>query len=274
MQNHLELIDDYLDGTISPALIAPFESLLSSDKELSLALHQNKMMRAHLRRARLQRLITDATADMPLPSVSPTPSYRWLAVGGGIMLFSIALGYFIWKNDDVPPATTPLQPITPTVPAEKQVIDDSRASAPATIKENKPTEIATKEEQSISKVSNTPQKADSIDYYIADASPIGYDDWSKNESQWRGSDDAENQRLYFEAYKNLLNNNVTIAENSFRQLANNKRFKNYRRAQWYLALCELSKNPTANNATLNMIANTDGHFFQAKAKRLKAYLVK
>ena len=276
MQNSFDFIDDYLARTLSPQDNIAFEKQLHNDTMLSEAVALRKQLQAHLKRLRLKQLIIATTGHKPTPP--STPSYRWLGVGASIVLFSIALGYFIWKNDDIPTAT-PAPAIENKVskPAVTPTNDEPRADVKTTPIEKTPSSIIKKEENKTVATLPTTQASqtkalDSIAYAIADA-PIGYDNWKEENSTLRGNESSD-EYLYFNAYKNLKNGNVSQANATFMALATNKQFRNYRRAQWYLALGQLAQNPSSKNETLNTIANTQGHYFQQKAKAIKLYLQK
>lgn len=275
MQNSFDFIDDYLARALSPQDNIAFEKQLHNDSSLSEAVASRKQLQAHLKRLRLKHLIVATTGDMPVPS---TPSYRWLGIGASITVFSIALGYFIWKNDDIP-AATPAPVIENKIfkPAVTPSNDEPRADV-KTIPTWKNVLPAAKNEENKTVVTLPPSQAsqtqalDSIAYAIADA-PIGYDNWKDDNSTVRGNESSD-EYLYFNAYKNLKNGNVNQSNTTFAALAENKQFRNYRRAQWYLVLGQLTQHPSSRNETLNTIVNTQGHYFQQKAKAIKRYLQK
>ena len=277
MQNSFDFIDDYLAHALSPQDAIVFEKQLHNDTMLSEAVASRKQLQTHLKRLRLKQLIVETTGDMPVPT---SPSYRWLWIGASITLFSIALGYFIWKNDDIP-AATPAPIIESTVPKPTVVplTEEPRADAKSKIIPNEKVilPIAKNNEDKTLVIAPIPRASqnkalDSIAYAIADA-PIGYDNWKDENTAVRGNESSD-ESMYFQAYKNLKNGNVNQANTTFAALAENKQFRNYRRAQWYLVLGQLSQNPSSRNETLNTIANTQGHYFQQKAKAIKRYLQK
>lgn len=271
MQNSFDFIDDYLSFRLSPEENAAFEKNLRTDATLMSAVQNQKQLLADLKRLRLKHLITEATVSMPMPK---STSYRWLAIGTAITVFSIVLGYYIWKNDDIP-VNPPLEKIEKieTKPTETLKQDEPRADVkieiPATQKTIAPIEKTTE----ITNILPKKQEEklfllDSVQYAIADA-PIGFDNWDGKNETFRGEAEEE---TYFEAYKNLKNGAIESAITGFKILAENKQFRNHRRAEWYLALGQLAQNPSSKNEVLNRITNTQGHYFQQKAKSLKLYL--
>jgi hypothetical protein len=268
MQNSFDFIDDYISRRLSPEENTAFEKNLHTDTALMSAVENQKRLLANLKRLRLKQLITEATVDMPTPK---SPSYRWLVIGSAITIFSIILGYFIWKNDDIP-LNAPLEKIE-TKPIENVKHDEPRADTKIEVSPVEKASAPTEKEAKI--VSVLPQKQenqlfglDSISYAIVDA-PIGFDNWNEKNEMLRG--EAEEQ-AYFEAYKNLKNGVTEKAIAGFKLLVVNKQFRNYRRAEWYLTLGQLAQNPSSKNEMLNTIINTQGHYFQQKAKALKLYL--
>ncbi len=277
MQNSFDFIDDYLACALSPQDSIAFEKQLYNDTMLSEAVASRKQLQAHLKRLRLKQLIVETTGDMPIPT---SPSYRWLWIGSSITLFSIALGYFIWKNDDIPAAApSPTLENTAPKPAIISPSDEPRADVKSKVIPSEKVALpsAKNNEDKTVVIAPAPQASqnkalDSIAYAIADA-PIGYANWKDENTAVRGNESSD-EFLYFQAYKNLKNGNVSKANTAFSALAENKQFRNYRRAQWYLALGQLAQNPSSKNEVLNNIANTEGHYFQQKAKAIKRYLQK
>ena len=268
MQNHFDFIDDYITRSLSLEDNIAFEKNIHSNPALMSAVENQKQLLANLKRVRMKQLISEATANMPAPT---KPSYRWLVIGTAITVFSVAMGYFIWRNDDIPmsqPAPIENKTIKPIVP---QATEEPRADAKQkpTPTENKVVPVLEEKSKIAETVPEKQVKAlDSVQYAIADA-PIGFDNWDEKSTIVRGESD---EQTYFEAYKNLKNKNFSKAIEIFKALSQNKQFRNYRRAEWYLALGQLAQNPSSKNEILNVIANTEGHYFQQKAKSIKRYL--
>lgn len=272
MPNPFDYIEDYLDKKLSTTNLSLFEQSLNSNTDLANEVRLQKQVRRTLKSVALREKIVATTADI---KVEPT-SYKWLFVGATICLFSIAAGFAIWKFDDSPqniPSKPNLQQIpTPIQPQNAE----PRASVEPKQKEDKinpTTEITQSNVEKNVTVKNF-STSDSIQFLIADATPIGYENWQKEGSQWRGNSGGSEDQSYFEAYKNLKNGQYSAAKIAFKSLAENTSFRNFRRAQWYLTLAELSENPSSTNKNLDKIINTNGHFFQQKAKALKRFLEK
>ena len=272
MQNYFDLIDDYIMQSLSQEDTIAFEKNLYIDSTLMSAVENQKQLLANLRRVRLKQLIAQATSDMPAPA---KPSYRWLSIGTAITVFSVAFGYFIWKNDDIPLSAPAPTENKPTQPADIKAAEEPRADAKIkSLPTGKNSNIVTPkvEPNTVAivpeKYENQAKTMDSIQYAIADA-PIGFDNWDGKNANVRGESE---EQAYFEAYKNLKSGAVSKSNTAFKVLSENKQFRNYRRAEWYLALGQLAQNPSSKNEILNVIANTQGHYFQQKAKSVKRYL--
>jgi hypothetical protein len=268
MQNSFDFIDDYIFHRLSPEENTAFEKNLYTNTALMAAVEEQKQLLANLKRLRLKQLIAEATDGMPVQK--PT-SYKWLGIGIAITISSIVLGYFIWKNDDIP-QRAPLEKIE-TKPTDNEKYDEPRAEIKAQTvpveKASTPTEKKPDIENVVAqKQNNQFSVLDSIAYAIADA-PIGFDNWDEKNGMVRGETE---EQTYFEAYKNLKNGATEKAIADFKILITDKKFRNYRRAEWYLALGQLEQNPSSKNEILNRIINTQGHYFQQKAKLLKLYL--
>jgi hypothetical protein len=271
MPNPFEFLDDYLDKKLSITDNSLFEQNLNQNNTLANELRLRQQVRSSLKSVAMRQRIASVTADI---RVEPTPSYRWLFVGSSIALVSIFVGFSIWKLDDSP-KNTPAEPKIQQTPIQlpQPQNNEPRASVEPKKEVLPTTELA---EQKVTQKVETQVfgSSDSIKYLIADATPIGYDAWQKDNSQWRGDAGKNDEQSYFEAYKNLRNGQVEKAKNAFKSLAGNTGFRNFRRAQWYLTLAELSQNPSPNNENLNKIINTNGHYFQQRAKSLKRFLEK
>jgi hypothetical protein len=270
MQNSFDFIDDYIFRRLSPEENAAFEKNLYTNTALMAAVEDQKQLLTNLKRLRLKQLIAEATDGMP--TQKPT-SYKWLFIGTAITIFSIVLGYFIWKNDDIPQGI-PSKKIE-IQPTNNEKHDEPRAEiktpTPSLEKASVPTEKKPEQENALAqKQNNQSSVLDSIAYAIADA-PIGFDNWDEKNSTLRGETE---EQTYFEAYKNLKNGATEKAIADFKILVADKKFRNYRRAEWYLALGQLEQNPSSKNEILNRIINTQGHYFQQKAKSLKLYLLR
>ncbi len=271
----IELIDDYLEKKLSPTELGNFENTLRSDATLRQNMAERQVLRAKLRRLQLKNVIAEATADMPISTPSATWT-KWLMGAGAAALLMAAAYFYTNKNENVQ-YNTPLEQNIPTkkdiiIPSNEPRADKTAPNSKSLNPADNNTNIGsvTIKEPS-SKINVAAFALDSLDNLIAEA-PVGYSAWTKNQDEVRGSNDGEQIKAFFEAYTFMKKGDFKKSNELFRVLAADSKFKNHRRAEWYLTLGELKLNPSSNNENLNQIANTNGHFFQQKARNLKAYL--
>jgi hypothetical protein len=273
MTPFIELIDDYLEKKLSPAELGNFENTLQSDASLRQSMVERQVLRAKLRRLQLKNVIDEATADMPTSTPSATWS-KWLMGAGAAVLVLAAAYFYTNKNENVGNNA----PSEQNIPAKKDIIpsNEPRAETAPNSKSLNPADNNTNigsvtEKAPSTKINVAAFALDSLDNLIADA-PVGYNAWTKNQDELRGSNDGEQVKAFYEAYAFMKKGEFKKSNEAFKALAADTKFKNRRRAEWYLTLGELKINPSSNNENLNQIANTNGHFFQQKARGLKAYL--
>ncbi len=271
MLQPFDLIDDYLEQKLSTTDRLYFEKLAQSDALLQQSIAERVQLKTQLRRLKLKGIISEALVDVPVAN----PFFGKAMVAGIAVMVSLGLSYYIYNSTKVPAAAPPSVPVQQLPMPQKvtPVREEPRADlTPKTTKNPVPSneQIITITDQSTTPQNNT-IAFEEVDNLVADA-PIGYESWTKNQEEVRGSDDNELTNQYFEAYKNLKKGAINKATSSFRNLASNDTFKNNRHAEWYLALCELKMTPSSKNATLVKIATTEGHFFQQKAVNLIAIL--
>jgi hypothetical protein len=267
----LDLIDDYLEQNLSISDRLEFEKHLQADASLRQSIDERVQLKTQLRRLKLKGVIAEALVDAPVAA----PLFGKAVIAGIAVIVSLGISYYIYSSTKVPETTPQSVPVqqSPTPEKVTPVREEPRAeTAPKSTKN-----IAPSNEQVITIIDektlpqNNTIAFEEVDNLVADA-PLGYESWTKNQEEVRGSEDSELTNQYYEAYRNLSKGAINKATSTFRNLASNAAFKNKRRAEWYLALCELKMNPSSKNATLAKIATTDGHFFQQKAIRLIAIL--
>lgn len=274
MTPFIELIDDYLEKKLSPAELGNFENALQTNFSLRQSVTERQALRAKLRRLQLKNVIAEATADMPASHTSIEWS-KWL-IGAAAATLLLAAAYFYTNNNQNVEYKTPSEQ---SVPAKQDIIPSNEPRADKTAPNSKSLNPAEEAIVPNNLTSTTPSSQintaaftlDSLDNLIAVA-PVGYNAWVKNQDELRGSNDSEQIKLFYDAYTLMKKGAFNKSNEIYKVLAADTKFKNRRRAEWYLTLGELKLNPSSNNEHLNQIANTNGHFFQQKAKDLKAYL--
>lgn len=275
MTPFIELIDDYLENKLSTTELGNFERSLQADASLRHSIVERQVLREKLRRLQLKNVIAEATADMPTATTSMEWA-KWAASATCAALLLTAAYFYTNKKENVEYN----MPLEQNVPTKKEIIvpsNEPRAEKTAPNTKNiNPTEsnenlTAATVKEPIRSINTAVFALDSLDNLIAEA-PVGYNAWTKNQDELRGSNDGEQVKAFYEAYTFMKKGDFEKSNKAFKALAADTKFKNRRRAEWYLTLGELKLSPSSNNQNLNQIANTNGHFFQQKARELKAYL--